>query len=170
MGELRHGRDFIGLVDGAAIGGLGEGENGRQYLVRAKSEVLVERGYATIPIMAGSKAPGFYCAGLWVPLSGWQRRYLHGRTPNYMDHNLWGSGNAGIGVVGGKASHGLVAIDIDTDDPAIKVAIVKVLPPTPVRKIGAKGETAFYFGPDIMTSRSWNIDGKRVCDLIADGR
>ncbi|HEX2337257.1 MAG TPA: DNA polymerase, partial [Hyphomicrobiaceae bacterium] len=134
------------------------------------AEVLVERGYATIPIMAGSKAPGFYCAGLWVPLLGWQRRYLHGRTPNYMDHNLWGSGNAGIGVVGGKASHGLVAIDIDTDDPAIKVAIVKVLPPTPVRKIGAKGETAFYFGPDIMTSRSWNIDGKRVCDLIADGR
>src|SRR5258708_3329598 len=94
------------------------------------AEVLVERGYATIPIMAGSKAPGFYCAGLWVPLLGWQRRYLHGRTPNYMDHNLWGSGNAGIGVVGGKASHGLVAIDIDTDDAAIQVAIVKVLPPT----------------------------------------
>jgi hypothetical protein len=65
------------------------------------AESLVERGYAPIPIMVGSKAPGFYCAGLWVPLAGWQKRYLHGRTPNFMDHNLWGNGDSGIGVVGG---------------------------------------------------------------------
>jgi hypothetical protein len=93
------------------------------------AEPLVKRGYAAIPIMTGSKAPGFYCAGLWVPLVGWQKRYLHGRQPNYMDHNLWGNGDSGIGVVGGKASHGLVAFDIDTDDIAIKTAIVKALPP-----------------------------------------
>jgi hypothetical protein len=64
----------------------------------------------------------------------------------------------------------MVAIDIDTDDVAIKTAIIKTLPSTPVRKIGAKGETAFYYSPDISASRSWNINGKRVCDLIADGR
>jgi bifunctional DNA primase/polymerase-like protein/uncharacterized protein DUF3987 len=134
------------------------------------AESLAERGYAPIPIMVGSKAPGFCCAGLWVPLAGWQKRYLHGRQPNYMDHNLWSNGDSGIGVVGGKASHGLVAVDIDTDDTAIKTAIVKVLPATPVKKVGAKGETGFYYGPDIAASRSWNINGKRVCDLIADGR
>jgi hypothetical protein len=134
------------------------------------SKPLVERGYATIPIMPGSKAPGYCCAGLQVPLAGWQKRYLHGRQPNYMDHNLWGNGDSGIGVVGGEASRGMVAIDIDTDDIAIKTAIVKVLPATPVKKIGAKGETVFYYGPDITASRSWNINNKRVCDLIADGR
>jgi hypothetical protein len=134
------------------------------------AEPLVDRGYATIPIMIGSKAPGYCCAGLRVPLIGWQKRYLHGRQPNFMDHNLWGNGDSGLGVVGGKASHGMVAIDIDTDDIAIKTAIVKVLPATPVKKVGAKGETAFYYGPDISVSRSWNINGKRVCDLIADGR
>ena len=134
------------------------------------AESLVERGYATVPIMPGSKAPGYYCAGLRIGLINWQRRYLHGRQPNYMDHNLWSNGDSGIGVVGGKASHGMVGVDIDTDDIAIKTAIVKVLPATPVKKIGAKGETAFYYGPDITVSRSWNIDGKRVCDLIADGR
>src|SRR5262245_27923059 len=134
------------------------------------AEALVERGYATIPIMRDSKAPGFYCAGMRVPLAGWQKRYLYGRQPNYMDHNLWGNGDSGIGVVGGKASHGMVAFDIDTDDTAIKTAIIKALPPTPVKKIGAKGETAFYYGPDITESRSWNINGKRVCDLITDGR
>src|SRR5262249_8820872 len=134
------------------------------------AEALVERGYATIPIMRDNKAPGFYCAGMRVPLTRWQERYLHGQQPNYMDHNLWGNGDSGIGVVGGKASHGMVAIDIDTDDIAIKTAIIKALPPTPVRKIGAKGQTAFYYGPDIAASRSWNVNGNRVCDQIATGR
>src|SRR5262249_29339925 len=120
--------------------------------------------------MPGSKAPGYCCAGLRIGLTNWQGRYLHGRQPNFMDHNLWGNGDSGIGVVGGNASHGMVAIDTDTDDIAIKTAIVKGLPATPVKKIGAKGEPAFYYGPDITVSRSWNINGQRVCDLIADGR
>ena len=101
---------------------------------------------------------------------GWQKRYLDGRKPQLMELAAWGSGDAGIGVVGGKASHGLVAIDIDTDDTATAGAIVKVLPATPVSKIGQKGETRFFYGPDITTSQSWNIDGKRVCDLIGPGR
>src|SRR5262245_28112497 len=130
---------------------------------------LIKRGYGAVPIIAGTKAPGFYCAGIWVPLLGWQKRYL-GRSPSPEDLAAWGKGDAGIGVVGGRASHGLVGVDIDTDDPGIKAAITEVLPETPVKKIGQKGETRFYYGPDITASRSWNIDGKRVCDLIADGR
>jgi len=130
---------------------------------------LIKRGYGAVPIIAGTKAPGFYCAGIWVPLLGWQKRYL-GRSPSAEDLAAWGKGDAGIGVVGGRASHGLVGVDIDTDDPGIKVAITEVLPETPVKKIGQKGETRFYYGPDITASRSWNIDGRRVCDIIADGR
>src|SRR5262245_51220587 len=130
---------------------------------------LIKRGYGAVPIIAGSKVPGFYCGGMRVPLLGWQKRYL-GRSPSPEDLAAWGKGDTGIGVVGGRASHGLVAVDIDTDDPEIKAAIIEVLPETPVKKIGHKGETRFYYGPDITASRSWNIDGKRVCDLIADGR
>ena len=133
------------------------------------AEPLIKRGYGAVPIIAGTKAPGFYCAGIWVPLLGWQKRYL-GRSPSAEDLAAWGKGDAGIGVVGGRASHGLVAVDIDTDDPGIKAAITEVLPETPVKKIGQKGETRFYYGPDITASRSWNIDGRRVCDIIADGR
>src|SRR5215510_525053 len=133
------------------------------------AEPLIKRGYGAVPIIAGTKAPGFYCAGLWVPLAGWQKRYL-GRSPSAEDLAAWGKGDAGIGVVGGRASHGLVGVDIDTDDPGIKAAITEVLPETPVKKIGQKGETRFYYGPDITASRSWNIDGRRVCDIIADGR
>ena len=110
--------------------------------------------------MPGSKIPGYQCAGLWTPLLGWQKRYLDGRKPQLIELAAWGSGDAGIGVVGGKASHGLVAIDIDTDDTAINSAIVKVLPATPVSKNGQKGETRFFHGPDIMTSQSWNIAGR----------
>ena len=32
------------------------------------AESLIEHGYAAIPIMPGSKVPGYRCAGLWVPL------------------------------------------------------------------------------------------------------
>src|SRR5262245_59524377 len=130
---------------------------------------LIERGYGAVPIIAGTKVPGFYCAGIWVPLLGWQKRYLE-RSPSAEDLAAWGKGDAGIGVVGGRASHGLVGVDIDTDDPGIKAAITEMLPETPVKKIGQKGETRFYYGPDITASRSWNIAGRRVCDIIADGR
>jgi hypothetical protein len=133
------------------------------------AEPLIKRGYGAVPIIVGTKAPGFYCAGIWVPLLGWQKRYLE-RSPSAEDLAAWGKGDAGIGVVGGRASHGLVGVDIDTDDPGIKTAITEVLPETPVKKIGQKGETRFYYGPDITASRSWNIGGRRVCDIIADGR
>ena len=134
------------------------------------AKTLIEHGYAAVPIMPGSKIPGYQCAGMWVLLPGWQRRYLDGRKPQLIELAAWGSGDTGIGVVGGRASHGLIGIDIDTDDHPIKNAIIKVLPPTPVSKSGQKGETRFFYGPDITTSQSWNVNGKRVCDLIGPGR
>src|SRR5262249_62311775 len=94
------------------------------------AESLVERGYAPIPIMVGSKAPGFYCAGLWVPLAGRQKRYLRGRQPNYMDHNLWGNGDSGIGVGGGKDSHGPVAIETRNHQMANKTPARESVPAT----------------------------------------
>ena len=78
-------------------------------------------------------------------------------------------GDAGVGVVGGQGQPRLDAVDIDTDDPAIHARSV-VLPPTPSRKIGPRGETLFYHGPEIEQSQSWNIGGKRIVDLIGPGR
>jgi hypothetical protein len=134
------------------------------------AEALIDRGYAAIPIMPGSKIPGYFCAGLWVPLPGWQRRYLEGRKPQPVDIAAWSVGNSGIGLVGGPSSHGCVGVDIDTDDLAILEAIIRVLPATPVTKIGRRGETRLFYGPDITISQSWNINGRRICDLIGPGR
>jgi hypothetical protein len=133
------------------------------------SEKLIERGFAAIPIVPGTKRPGFLCAGLWIGLSNWQKRF-NGGPPAESERARWAAGDTGIGVIAGQASHGLIGIDIDTDDPQIRAAIFSVLPPTTVRKAGAKGETLFYFGPGIEKSMSWNIANKRVVDLIGPGR
>jgi len=132
-------------------------------------ERLIERGFAAIPIMPGTKRPGFWHAGQWLGLSNWQRRFLR-RIPPASERGRWAEGDSGIGVITGPASQGTVAIDIDTDDPAIVAAIIGILPPTPIKKRGAKGETLFYRGPTIDQSMSWSIDGHRVVDLIGPGR
>jgi hypothetical protein len=133
------------------------------------SERLIERGFAAIPIIPGTKRPGFLHAGQWLGLSNWQRRFNRG-VPPQSERTRWAAGNAGIGVITGAASHGTVAIDIDTDDPTIMAAIRSVLPPTPIKKRGAKGETLFYCGPHIEELKSWDIDGNRVVDLIGPRR
>ena len=132
-------------------------------------ERLIERGFAAIPIMPGTKRPGFWHAGQWLGLSNWQRRFRRGAPPE-AERTRWAEHDSGVGIITGPASHGTVAIDIDTDDAAIMAAILGVLSPTPIKKRGAKGETLFYYAPHIQASTSWSIDGHRVVDLIGPGR
>lgn len=75
--------------------------------------------------------------------------------------------DAGVGVVCGKHLSG---IDIDTDDPVIKGAVISVLPSATVKKKGAKGETWLYQGFNTDKSVSWRINKKTVCDFIGPGR
>ena len=78
------------------------------------SELLIERGYGAVPIMPGTKAPGFFCAGMWIGLANWQKRFNNGPPPAD-ERARWAAGDSGVGVLGGKGSHGLVGVDIDTD-------------------------------------------------------
>src|SRR5262245_10474912 len=133
------------------------------------AERLIERGFAAVPIMPGTKRPGFFFAGMWIGLANWQRRF-NGGPPPATERERWAAGDTGVGVVAGQASHGLIAVDIDSEDPTIQAALQNVLPPTHVRKTGARGETLFYYGPGITQSQSWNIADKRVVDLIGPGR
>ena len=129
-------------------------------------ERLIERGYAAIPILPGSKKPGYQVHGGNTPLTGWSKLFENGPPPeDVLDR--WCAGNTGVAVLGGH--RGLVAVDIDTDDPAIRAAILAVLPVSPVGKRGAKGDTLFYHAPGIA-SQSWTIDGRRILDLISTGR
>ena len=42
---------------------------------------LIERGFAAIPIIPGTKKPGFLHAGVWVGLSNWQKRFNRVASP-----------------------------------------------------------------------------------------
>ena len=130
---------------------------------------LIERGYAAVPIIPGTKRPGVLSNGQWVGLPRWQTRY-NGRVPSEPEIAHWSEGDTGIGVIGGAVSGGMVALDIDTDDSTIRAALTGILPGTPVRKIGKRGETLFFHAPHISASKRWTIDGEVICELIGPGR
>jgi hypothetical protein len=130
---------------------------------------LIERGYAAVPIIPGTKRPGVFRNGRWVGLPRWQTRY-DSRKPSETEIAHWSEGDTGIGVIGGAVSHGMVAFDIDTDDDAIRAALTAILPGTTVRKIGKRGETLFFHAPHVSVSKRWTIDGEVICELIGPGR
>jgi hypothetical protein len=78
-------------------------------------ERLIERGYGALPIMPGTKRPGFLFAGCWIGLANWQRRFNNG-IPSSMERARWAAGDSGLCVVAGH--NGLVAIDTDTTTPS----------------------------------------------------
>jgi hypothetical protein len=125
---------------------------------------LVDRGYAVLPIAPGTKKPGLPRNGNWTDFPGWTTfRASNGQ------HEHWAQSDAGIGVLCGPPSGDLVAIDIDTDDSGIADALRRVLPATPAKKKGARGETWFYHGPEIP-SRAWVIDGRKAVEILGPGR
>ena len=132
------------------------------------AERLIERGYTVVPIVPGTKKPGFLCNGHWTGLMAWTTRF-NGHGSLQEERERWGRGDAGIGVLGGPPSQGLIGIDIDTEDADILAALLTVLPPTPVKKSGARGETRFYYGPGIA-SQSWSIAGQRMIEIVGPGR
>lgn len=136
---------------------------------------LVERGYAAIPAMPGTKRPGHVVGGIWLGMDDWRARYS-ARLPTDDEVAEWSDQpGAGVCVVTGPASGDLVGIDLDVDDERVIAAVMAVLPPTPVRKAGQKGWTGFYRGPGVI-SRSFNgvVPGstkpQRLVDIIGPGR
>ena len=77
----------------------------------------------------------------------------------------------GIGVICGRASGGLVAIDVDVDE--VVDAVTNALPHSPAWKVGAKGRTLFFRGAveSKAFSRS-HADGRRerMVDVLGEGR
>lgn len=127
---------------------------------------LVDNGYSAIPCMPGSKFPGEYIRGAWYAKLGWNQ-YCD-RLPTEYETMVWDHWpDAGICVVLDKT---IKVIDIDTDDPAIRQAIVECLPDSPVKKRGAKGFSIFYRGAASIEPRGFNIGGQRVLDLLAYGK
>jgi hypothetical protein len=100
-------------------------ENAQSYL---------DRGYSVIPDKYMSKMPA---------IRGWAN-YCYS-LPSETEVNSWSTNitESGIALALGEAS-GVIAFDVDSTDQRILDAILPVLPPSPVTKIGSKGETRFF--------------------------
>jgi hypothetical protein len=160
----RHPRNQFGAMPGSKQKEYMMGPFGLTYAR------LVEHGYAVLPIMPGTKKPGLPTYNnsdgneKWMDFPRWtsfQSTLVH--------HKHWALSTAGIGILLGPRSGDVVGIDNDSDDPRIAEALRSVLPETPVRKKGAKGDTGFYRGPGIR-SHAWMIDGRKVVEILGTGR
>lgn len=128
---------------------------------------LVERGYSVIPIIPGEKRPGEYKGDQWVGMSKWQR-YCD-RSPTKFELDLWAKWpNPSICLALGRASN-LTAIDFDYGSPEVRAALEACLPPSPVKKVGAKGYTAIYRGFNVP-SKKYLLDGVSVIEVLANGK
>ena len=128
---------------------------------------LIDLGYSAIPIVPGEKRPGQFTRGEWRGLPQWER-YCE-RLPTDFETHIWhGWPDAGVCVALGRASN-LVAIDFDYGPDKLRAELEALIPPSPVRKRGAKGYTAFYRGID-LPSRKWIVGGQSVMELLTHGR
>jgi Bifunctional DNA primase/polymerase, N-terminal len=120
---------------------------------------LVERGYFPLPIAPGSKAPHRYVPSenRFELFSGWSERPEPLTTPQP---------NAGIGVRMGK---GIVALDYDNEEAALRVS--EVMGGSPVNKAGETAWTEFYRTNTSVPSEDFvDENGELMLQVLSDGR
>ena len=130
---------------------------------------LVERGISVVPIAPNTKKPGsFTKARGWRGMSDWTR--YTDRLPTQLEIDTWSEWpDAQIGVVLGHTSN-LIALDKDYDlNPKQEEILQSIIPMSPVAKKGEKGWTRF-FRYNGEKSCSFDVHGKRVLDILSDGR
>jgi hypothetical protein len=113
-----------------------------------------------LPILARSKRPA---------IDKWSDHCID-PLPEVEISRLIAQGSFGLGVACGYA--GLVAIDIDTEDPAIIAAVRKVLPESAVAKRGKKGRTDFYCDPsaEVVNRKFRGREGRvPIVEILAVG-
>lgn len=144
---------------------------------------MVERSYSVVPIIPGGsiapdgtlvpghgKSPGKYGQDAktgqyrWWSMSEWNE-YAN-RLPSNAEIKYWSElSGVGIGVVCGPISN-LIAIDFDYDIDGLHEKIKALLPDSPVKKMGAKGFTAFYQYSG-QESTTWRLKGQVVAEILS---
>jgi hypothetical protein len=103
-------------------------------------------------------------------MTQWQAKWSAELPVTEEEFEKWCVSDAGIAILLGQISGDAVGIDIDTTDPKIHTAILEAIPPSPVRKQGAKGETLFYRASEPLPSKTWKIAGETIVELLSTGR
>ncbi|MFM7851274.1 MAG: PriCT-2 domain-containing protein [Flammeovirgaceae bacterium] len=117
-----------------------------------------EAGYNILPLAKGGKQP---------IINGWQewgkRRQPQFQIDNWI--NIYADCNIGLPL--GEANS-IIALDFDNNVSDLHEKIISITPPSPVRKVGAKGFTAFY-RYNGERNRRWKAEGKTVVELLSTG-
>lgn len=116
-------------------------------------------GLPAIPLQKASKSP---------VTAGWSK-YATEEIPEEMKQSWllqYPDGNIGLPL--GQQS-GLVAIDIDTDDPTVTNLLQGILPPTPWVRRGKKGAVWIYRWQQHKTARVRDAEGKSLLELLSGG-
>lgn len=117
------------------------------------------KGLPAIPLLKGQKRPA---------INRWQ--LFADTKPSQEEMDVWvdhfHDGNIGMPM---GPSSGLVAIDIDTDDPKIIHVLNGLLPPTPWVRVGKKGMVKIYRFKGERTTRIKHGDGTMICEILSKG-
>jgi len=124
------------------------------------ANVLLRNGYSPIPIAPNLRRP---------LLKGWSRLCIEPRSCSEIEQLGRKYPTAGVGVACGYL--GLVAVDIDTDDPDVLVAIRNVLGESAVSRRGQKGRCDFYRSErNVLSRQITDKAGKVLVDVLSMGR
>jgi len=117
-----------------------------------------EAGYNVLPLAVNGKMP---------VISGWQEWGKTKQAEFQIDSwcNNYSSGNIGLPL--GECNN-LIAIDFDYDAEGLHEKIQALIPPSPVRKVGAKGFTAFYRYSGERNKR-YRKDGQTIVEVLSTG-
>jgi P4 family phage/plasmid primase-like protien len=119
-------------------------------------------GFSAIPLLPRQKMP---------KVKGWSA--FAQELPGKDVQDVWmlfeGMDGSNVGVAMGPAS-GVVALDIDTDDPLVLGIMQAVLPPSPWERVGKKGKVWLYkWESGVRTFRVDAADGSRLFELLSAG-
>lgn len=115
-------------------------------------------GLPAIPLRPNQKRPA---------INGWQIYADQQPSPEEKSAWLHVYANGNIGLPMGAAS-GLVAVDIDTDEPKVLALLDRILPPTPWRRVGKKGEVRIYRYFGEKTTRIQTKEAM-ICEILSKG-
>ena len=129
-------------------------------------KALLDKNLCVIPIGPGTKSPGRWNGQQWGNLN-WKT--YQDRLPTEAEAAMWAQWpDAGVGMILGKVS-GLIALDFDYDVDGLHAKIEGIIPPSPCKKVGKKGYTAFYrYNGEV--SHSFKVNGQVVLEVLTTGK
>lgn len=123
------------------------------------AQLYWDAGLPAIPLIYENKRPAIPRWQTYsdaFPTKEEQQSWLH----------AFGSGNIGLPM---GPSAGLVAIDIDSEDPVVLQVLERVLPPSPWLRVGRKGRVQIYRWSGERTARIKAEDGSMICEILSKG-